>query len=140
MIFVCKVYHDDMLYHLIFFTNVLRVLESRGMHKNELAKLTGISPAFLSDLTNGKTNPSLKTMERIAEALEVSLPWLLESTDLDHQSLVVLSGGKHHGSLPEGYERITVVLPAQKAYIVKQWDADAKKKLHDLVEPRSRAG
>jgi len=132
MIFVCKVYHDHMLYHLIFFTNVLRVLESRGMHKNELAKLTGISPAFLSDLTNGKTNPSLKTMERIAEALDVSLPWLLESTDLDHQSLVVLSGGKYNASLPEGYERITAVLPAQKAYIVKQWEAEAKRKMSNI--------
>lgn len=132
MIFECKVYHVDMLYHLIFFTNVLRVLESRGMQKNELAKLTGISPAFLSDLTNGKTNPSLKTMERIAEALDVSLPWLLESTDLDHQSLVVLSGGKYNASLPEGYERITAVLPAQKAYIVKQWEAEAKKKMSNI--------
>ena len=102
------------------------------MHKNELAKLTGISPAFLSDLTNGKTNPSLKTMERIAEALDVSLPWLLESTDLDHQSLVVLSGGKYNASLPEGYERITAVLPAQKAYIVKQWEAEAKRKMSNI--------
>lgn len=122
-----------MVYHLIFLTNVLRILEQRGMHKNTLSKLTGISPAFLSDLTNGKANPSLKTMEKIAQALGVSLPWLLESTDLDPQSLIVLSGGTHPASLPDGFERITAVLPAHKAYIVKQWDAETKRTLPDLV-------
>jgi DNA-directed RNA polymerase specialized sigma24 family protein len=31
-------------------------------------------------------------------------------------------------NLPEGYERVTVVLPEHKAFIVKKWGVDAKKK------------
>ena len=69
------------MYNQILFTNVLRLLEEMGMTKNELAQKSGISVSFLSDLTNGKANPSLKIMEAIAEALETPLPTLLELTD-----------------------------------------------------------
>lgn len=31
-------------------------------------------------------------------------------------------------SLPEGYERVTAVLPEHQAFIVKKWAEDAKKK------------
>jgi len=31
-------------------------------------------------------------------------------------------------SLPEGYERVTAVLPEHRAYIVKKWAEEAKKK------------
>jgi len=71
------------VHNQIFFTNILRLLDERGMTKNELAAKADISVSFLSDLTNGKANPSLKIMEAIAEALETPLPTLLESTDLD---------------------------------------------------------
>lgn len=32
------------------------------------------------------------------------------------------------GALPAGYEKVSAVLPAAKAYIVKKWEEDAKKK------------
>ena len=57
------------MYNQIFFTNVLRLLDERGMTKDRLADLAGMSVSFLSDLTNGKANPSLKIMESIAKAL-----------------------------------------------------------------------
>ncbi|CAD7741747.1 TrfB transcriptional repressor protein (plasmid) [Xanthomonas hydrangeae] len=31
-------------------------------------------------------------------------------------------------NLPEGYERVTAVLPERQAFIVRKWEADAKKK------------
>ena len=68
------------VYKYIFFTNVLRILDERGMTKNELSERSGVSISFLSDLTTGKANPSLKVMEAIANALETSLPPLLTST------------------------------------------------------------
>lgn len=82
------------MYKYIFFTNVLRILDERGMTKNELSERSGVSISFLSDLTTGKANPSLKVMEAIANALETSLPLLLESTDLDKHTLDALAGGK----------------------------------------------
>jgi len=33
------------------------------------------------------------------------------------------------GGLPEGYERVTAVLPEHQAFIVRKWEAGAKDKL-----------
>lgn len=120
------------MYNHIFFTNVLRVLTERGMTKLELSEKSGVSISFLSDLTNGKGNPSLKVMEQIAIALDVSLPYLLEATDLDRASLEVLAGGRpppKQWGLPQGYERVTVILPAHRAFEVKKWNDEAVKKI-----------
>ena len=110
------------MYNQIFFTNVLRVLDELGISKNELSDRAGMSVSFLSDLTNGKANPSLKIMESIAKALDVALPALLEITDLDQESLDMLAGGKAPNSLPPGYVRVAAVLTEYQAFQVRQWN------------------
>lgn len=115
------------MYNQIFFTNVLRVLDELGISKNELSDRAGMSVSFLSDLTNGKANPSLKIMESIARALDVALPALLEITDLDQESLDMLAGGKAPNSLPAGYVRVAAVLTEYQAFQVRQWN-DANRK------------
>jgi transcriptional regulator with XRE-family HTH domain len=117
------------LYNHIFFTNILRFLDERRMTKKELSEKSGVSISFLSDLTTGKANPSLQVMESIASALGKPLPMLLESTDLDRESLDALAGGKAQLSLPPGYERVAAILPEHQAFIVKKWDEAARKKL-----------
>jgi transcriptional regulator with XRE-family HTH domain len=112
----------DSVYNQIFFTNVLRVLDELGISKNELSDRAGMSVSFLSDLTNGKANPSLKIMELIARALDVALPALLEITDLDQESLDMLAGGKAPSSLPPGYVRVAAVLTEYQAFQVRQWN------------------
>ncbi|MCK0505345.1 transcriptional regulator [Aromatoleum anaerobium] len=117
------------MYNYIFFTNVLRVLDELQMTKHELADKSGVSISFLSDITTGKGNPSLKVMEDIAKALQTPLPLLLESTDLDKTSLEALAGEKVPSSLPPGYERVAAVLPEHQAFIVKKWAEATQKKL-----------
>lgn len=95
------------------------------MTKEQLAEMSGVSISFISDLTNGKGNPSLRIMERIADALDEPLPALLEETDLDAKLLEALTGGKPRG-LTEGYERVSVILPSHQAYIARQWAKQAK--------------
>ena len=116
------------MYNQIFFTNILRLLDERGMTKDKLADAAGMSVSFLSDLTNGKANPSLKIMEAIAKALDTSLPALLEMTDLDRETLDALPGGKAPSSLPNGLVRVAAVLTEYQAFTVRQWD-DANRKL-----------
>ncbi|MBJ7420971.1 MAG: helix-turn-helix domain-containing protein, partial [Rhodoferax sp.] len=99
--------------------------------KKDLAEKSGVSLAFLSDITTGKANPSLKNMEHIANALELPLPLLLESTDLDSQTLEALAGGKPFTSLPKGYQRVSVVLPDYRAFQVKKWGEETRRKLQD---------
>lgn len=118
------------MYNYIFFTNVLRILDELHMTKQELSERSGVSISFLSDLTTGKGNPSLKVMEAIAKALDVPLPLLLESTDMDKAALDALAGGKApNSSLPLGFERVSVILPEHQAFIVKKWGEQAKNKL-----------
>jgi transcriptional regulator with XRE-family HTH domain len=124
------------VHNQIFFTNVLRLLDEQGMTKTELADRAEISVSFLSDLTNGKANPSLKIMEAIADALHASLPALLEMTDLDQATLDVLAGGQALRSLPNGYVRVSVILTEFQAFTVKQWDNENRKNM----ERRKRHG
>ncbi|MBJ7262238.1 MAG: transcriptional regulator [Burkholderiaceae bacterium] len=122
---------DTLFYNTIFFTNILHWLDEQGMTKKDLAEKSGVSLAFLSDITTGKANPSLKNMEHIANALELPLPLLLESTDLDSQTLEALAGGKPFTSLPKGYQRVSVVLPDYRAFQVKKWGEETRRKLQD---------
>jgi len=117
------------VHNQIFFTNVLRLLDEQNMTKSELADLAGISVSFLSDLTNGKANPSLKIMEAIAAALHTALPALLEITDLDQETLDALAGGHALKSLPDGYVRVSAILTEFQAFTVKQWDSENQKSI-----------
>lgn len=115
------------MYSLIFFTNVLRLLDVRSITKHELADKAEISISFLSDLTNGKANPSLKIMEAIAQALNEPLPHLLEQTDLDQQSISQLTPASAIHSLPDGYQRVSVILTEYQAFTAEQWDQANRK-------------
>lgn len=117
------------MYSEILYTNILRLLDEMGLTKNDLAVRAGISVSFLSDLTNGKGNPSLRIMEAIAEALETPLPILLELTDLDPAALDELAGGRPTQSLPPGLTRTAAVLTDFQAFKVKQWDQENRKHL-----------
>ncbi|WP_426811712.1 transcriptional regulator (plasmid) [Pseudomonas sp. WOUb67] len=109
------------MHNAIFFTNVLRLLNERGMTKHELAKLTGVSISVLSEITNGKGNPTLKTLSAIAEALQTPLALLLESTDIDTRELEDASGAHIPTGLPPGYCRACGTLTHHQAFQVRKW-------------------
>ncbi len=118
------------VYNTIFFTNVLKLLDELDLPKSRVADAAGISVSYFSDMTNGKANPTLEIMEAIACSLGVDLPFLLESTDMDAETLGTLSNNRPHSlGLPPGYERVCVVLPSQQAFIAKKWAQEARKKL-----------
>ncbi len=62
-------------------------------------------------------------------ALETPLPLLLESTDLDGASLEALAGGGKSSSLPPKFERVCAILPEHRAFLVRKWHEEARKKL-----------
>jgi quercetin dioxygenase-like cupin family protein len=59
---------------------VHRLRVEAGMSLRMLAKLTGFSPSFISQLENGQVSPSINSMERIAAALGVTLGQFFAST------------------------------------------------------------
>ena len=44
-----------------------------GMTQKELSELTGIAQSDISKLENGSANPSLKTLQRLAEGMGMTL-------------------------------------------------------------------
>jgi len=102
--------------------NVLRLLSDLGMTRSELSERSGVSISFLSDLTAGKANPSLRTLEALAFALDSSVPLLVTDFDL----------------LPVGYEWVMVALPEEKVSLVKGWGIPTSRKRKPPPDPRSR--
>lgn len=47
--------------------------KEKGISQKKLAQLAEISNSYLSDIEVGRTNPSLKTLLKIAKVLEVDI-------------------------------------------------------------------
>lgn len=121
------------MYNYIFATNIMRILGERKLTKKDLSNITGISISFISELTNGKANPSLNVLEKISNALDTPLSMLLESHDLGPEAFEELSTKPKFADLPPGYERVTLILPKQRAFIAKKWAEDA----HNILNKRA---
>ena len=51
--------------------NFKRIRIQKGMSQGDIYRLTGMDRAYLSSLENGKRNPTLSNIKKIAEALGV---------------------------------------------------------------------
>lgn len=58
--------------------NVRRIREEKGMTQVELCRKLEVDRAYMSNIENGKKNPTLATIEKIAKALGVSLDELIK--------------------------------------------------------------
>lgn len=130
-----------MIYNVVFISNVLKLMAERRIAKSTLARKSGISVSLISDLTKGRcTNPTLETMENIANALDVPLSYLLEKTDADEQTLQVLSAGKEKpiSDLPPGYERVTAVLSSFEAFVVRTKEKETRERMNKEAREKLR--
>jgi len=117
------------VYQEIFLRNVLSLLDEKQMTKQALARKAGMSVSFLSDLTHGKANPSLKIMAALAAALEVPLPQLLQAEGaaaLAQEPAPAYAAGR---GLPVGMTRVAAVLTDYQAFNVRQWDAANRQRM-----------
>ena len=114
-----------MSYHEIFAAHILRIQEERGLTKQEMGRLGGVSAAFMTDLARGEANPSLKTMEAFSEALGIPLPLLLRPLDSEEWKAILSLSGRPDQEpidLPPGYGILKKgILPLHKIYVVEQW-------------------
>lgn len=61
--------------------NCARIRKERGWTQEQLAERSGLSQQYLSDLENGKRNPTIVTIFELAQALNVGHISLLEPCD-----------------------------------------------------------
>ena len=67
--------------------NVQRLRKAKGLNQEELSKKIPLQQAQLSNIENGKTIMTVKTLSKIAKALGVPVYELLKEDDLDSQGL-----------------------------------------------------
>lgn len=64
---------------------IVEIRKEKGVSQTQLGDLTGLTNSYLSYIENGRKKPSLETLIRIAEALDVTLDRILlgnQSSDL----------------------------------------------------------
>ncbi|WP_313126068.1 helix-turn-helix domain-containing protein [Proteiniclasticum ruminis] len=61
--------------------NIRKYRKKKNLTQKELGDIVKISNTYLSDMEIGRTNPSIKTLKRIAKGLEISYVDLLRDTE-----------------------------------------------------------
>ena len=52
--------------------NLKKIRTKNGMSQGDIARALNVSRGYVSNIENGKLNPTLSTIVRLAEALDVS--------------------------------------------------------------------
>jgi len=58
--------------------NMKRIRTKKGISQGDIARTLGLGRGYISNIENGKTNPTLSTIANLAKALEVSTDELLK--------------------------------------------------------------
>ena len=58
--------------------NLKNIRTEKDISQGDIARLLGVSRGFVSNIENGKTNPTLSTISRIADAIGVTTDQLLK--------------------------------------------------------------
>jgi len=58
--------------------NIKRVRKEKGLIQADIAKAVGVSSPYLSNIENGKVNPTLTTLSKLAKALGISIEKLIK--------------------------------------------------------------
>lgn len=122
------------MHRQILAININRYLALRGLKKLDLANKADVSISFISDVTNGRGNPSLETMAAIADALGVPVVALLEpppiGTDDWQASLAdALLRDDAKLGLPPGLRRVSAIVNDHQAFQIAKWHDAAHDKL-----------
>ena len=58
--------------------NLKRIRTEKGISQGDIARALEVDKSFVSNIENGKTNPTLATIAKIAKAIGVSVDELLK--------------------------------------------------------------
>lgn len=119
------------MYKEIFFTNILRLLDEKGLNLTALGASSGVSVSFLSEITTGQANPSLKNMEAISQALNVPLPLMLTNVEPEVWASIEAMSERKPMATPKDtgvYRYISGYLPDHQAHMVARWIEATEKK------------
>ncbi|MFQ5957375.1 MAG: helix-turn-helix domain-containing protein [Candidatus Brocadiales bacterium] len=56
---------------------IRNVLQEKSLSQKDFAKALGFTPGYINDILRGRTTPSIRVVERLAQVFNVSTDWLL---------------------------------------------------------------
>lgn len=68
------------------YENYAKLKETKGVNDFAVSKATGIAPATMSDWKNGRTEPKIDKLQKIAEYFNVSTEYLITGKDTEKVS------------------------------------------------------
>jgi len=125
--------------------NIGEVIKSyrstRGLSQGDIERRTGLLRCYLSRVENGHTVPSLETLAKIAEAMEISLADFFPGTETSHDKETQKMLGelsqdeirflaeikKYSTTLSEGDKRLVLAMIRKMATLLPAAAAQAKK-------------
>ncbi len=99
-----------------------RVRRAKGITLKQLADLTGISQTFLSEIENGKGNPTIDTLRKVASCLDLSLFDLLAEDEHFHE--IIRAKERRVLRAPDfnlEWELVSNMVPGAKTEVVMAW-------------------
>ena len=67
--------------------NLKRIRTAKGISQGEIGRMLEVDKSFISNIENGKTNPTLSTIAKIAKAVGVSVGELMKYSSYLKQNL-----------------------------------------------------
>ena len=58
--------------------NLKRIRKEKGISQGDIVRKLGMPKSFISNIENGKTNPTLATIAKLAKALNVNIEELIK--------------------------------------------------------------
>lgn len=72
---------------------IKEIRKEKGLSQQDLGDKLNVSGAYIQQIESNKKNPSLKTLKRIASALDTNFNYLISSTSYDTNKTVLLDEG-----------------------------------------------
>ncbi|WP_050607236.1 helix-turn-helix domain-containing protein [Clostridium niameyense] len=72
----------------MFGENIKRLRELKGLGVNELSRMSGVNASYISAMERGeKENPTINTLKKLADTLEVTVDELMKSEPISEDKL-----------------------------------------------------
>lgn len=74
--------------------NLRRIRVAKNISQDELALRAGVERAYVGHIERGTKNPTIKTVEKLSEALECAASELLADTEKGEEAVNTLAPGR----------------------------------------------
>ena len=114
--------------------NIRRVRKKKGWSQKELGEMIGSHLSHINRIETGKYKPSLDVLKKIADALEVTLDYLVSDKEEDLQEVKI-----EDKNMAERIKLLNTLEPEDRKAVIRVIDAMlTKKKIFRIVSGESQ--